>query len=106
MTTSTRTAAAAIAATLAAIAAPAGPAHAGEAGYLARLAIDYGYTIAPDTEIPALRAGYLICDKLREGTPRANLADSVFWAIPNATREQAEGMAFAAQEELCPDTRE
>ena len=86
-----------------AIAAPTAPAHAGEAGYLTRLAIDYGYTITDDTTPAALRAGYLLCDEMRNGTPRDRLSDSVYLAIPNATEDQAGGMVFSAHEELCPD---
>ncbi|MCV7226078.1 DUF732 domain-containing protein [Mycolicibacterium komossense] len=86
-----------------AIAAPVAPANAGEAGYLTRLAIDYGYTITAETTPAALRAGYLLCDEMRNGGHRDELSASVYQAIPNATRDQAGGMVFAAHEELCPD---
>lgn len=105
MTLSKYAAAAAIA-TMTAIAAPAGVAHAGEAGYLARLAVDYDYVITPENEPAALRAGYILCDELRQGRTRDQMAASVYAAIPNATREQAFGMAYAAQRELCPETAE
>ena len=81
-------------------------AHAGEAGYLARLAVDYDYVVTPENEPAALRAGYILCDELRQGRTREQMAASVYAAIPNATREQAFGMAYAAQRELCPETAE
>lgn len=105
MTTMSRAIIIATAATAFAIAAPA-TAHAGEAGYLARLAVDYDYTITDETTPAALQAGYVLCDEMRAGTPRERLAQSVYWTLPNATREQAEGMAYAAQRELCPETAE
>lgn len=103
MTTRNRTAAAIAAAALLTIVAPAGTAHASEAGYLARLGVDYDYTITGETIPAALQAGYLLCDEMRNGTPRDRLAASVYQAIPNATDDQAGGMVFAAHEELCPD---
>lgn len=103
MTHVTRAAGAAIAATLLTMTAPA-TAHASEAGYLARLGVDYDYTITQETIPAALRAGYLLCDEMRNGTPRDQLTASVYQAIPNATPDQAGGMVFAAHEELCPDT--
>lgn len=105
MTLSKYAAAAAIA-TMTAIAAPAGVAHAGEAGYLARLAVDYDYVITPENEPAALRAGYILCDEMRNGTPAERLAHSVYWTLPNATNEQSAGMVYAAQRELCPETAE
>lgn len=87
-------------------AAPAGIASASEAGYLARLGVDYDMMLTDETIPAALQAGYVLCDEMRAGTPRERLAQSVYWTLPNATREQSEGMAYAAQIELCPDTAE
>ena len=103
MTLFARATGVAAASALLACAAPASFAHAGEAGYLARLGVDYDYQITPDNERAALRAGYIVCDEMRAGTPREQLVASVFIAIPNATSEQAGGLVFAAHEELCPD---
>lgn len=103
MTTSTRTAIAAGAAILFTITAPAGVAHAGESGYLARLGVDYGYSLNAETMPAAIKVGYLLCDEMRNGTPREKLTATVYFAIPNATPDQAGGMVFAAHQELCPD---
>ena len=103
MTLSTRAAIAALAATLVAVTVPAGVAHAGEAGYLARLGVDYDYNLNAETMPAALKVGYLLCDEMRAGTPREQLTATVYFAIPNATPDQAGGMVFAAHQELCPD---
>lgn len=106
MKPTTRASGAAIAATLLALTAPAGVAHASEAGYLARLGVDYDMMLTDETIPAALRAGYVLCDEMRAGTSPERLAQSVYWTLPNATREQSEGMAYAAQVELCPETGE
>lgn len=103
MTTRNRTAAAIAAAAVLTIAAPAGAAHASEAGYLARLGVDYGYQLTAESKPAALAAGYMLCDEMRAGTPRDQLAASVFVALPKTTADQAGGMVFAAHQELCPD---
>ncbi|AXH48124.1 membrane protein [Mycobacterium phage Mynx] len=79
-----------------------GVAHAGEAGYLARIGVDYDFPVVNEAE--ALRAGYEICAKLRRGIPREHVAEALFWNMQELTREQADGIPYAAQRELCPET--
>ncbi|ASR85926.1 hypothetical protein SEA_PEANAM_42 [Mycobacterium phage Peanam] len=90
------------AAATALIAAPA--ANASEAGYLARIGVDYDFPVLDEAQ--ALRAGYELCGKLRSGIPREHLAEALYWNMPELTREQADGIPYAAQRELCPDTAE
>ncbi|QFG09296.1 membrane protein [Mycobacterium phage Guanica15] len=86
----------------AAVALAPGAAHAGEAGYLARIGVDYDFPVLDESE--ALRAGYEICAKLRNGIPREHIAEALFWNMEELTREQADGIPYAAQRELCPET--
>ncbi|ASR87209.1 hypothetical protein SEA_LASTHOPE_41 [Mycobacterium phage LastHope] len=79
-----------------------GAAHAGEAGFLARISVDYGVDILD--EAAALNFGHSICSELRKGTPREVAADAIYWKFLDATRDQAHGIAYAAQRELCPET--
>ncbi|AIW03083.1 hypothetical protein MURUCUTUMBU_41 [Mycobacterium phage Murucutumbu] len=79
-----------------------GAAHASEAGYLARIGVDYDFPVVSESE--ALRAGYEICGKLRRGIPREHVAEALFWNMEELTREQADGIPYAAQRELCPET--
>ncbi|AVO25554.1 hypothetical protein SEA_LATERM_41 [Mycobacterium phage LaterM] len=79
-----------------------GAAHAGDAGYLARISVDYGLDILDERE--ALALGYAVCDELRAGKPREVIADRLFLKVLDMTREHADGIAFSAQRELCPET--
>ncbi|QAX95681.1 membrane protein [Mycobacterium phage Geraldini] len=79
-----------------------GIAHAGEAGYLARISVDYGLDIYDERE--ALALGYAVCDELRAGKPREVVADRMFLKVLDMTRTHADGIAFSAQRELCPET--
>ncbi|ASR86873.1 membrane protein [Mycobacterium Phage Rosmarinus] len=81
-----------------------GVAHAGEAGYLARISVDYGLDILDERE--ALALGYAVCDELRTGKPREVVADRMFLKVLDMTRDHADGIAYSAQRELCPDTAE
>ncbi|AEO94238.1 hypothetical protein CL60_gp61 [Mycobacterium phage BarrelRoll] len=81
-----------------------GAAHAGEAGYLARISVDYGLDILDERE--ALALGYAVCDELRTGKPREVVADRMFLKVLDMTRDHADGIAYSAQRELCPDTAE
>ncbi|AFN37790.1 hypothetical protein FGG44_gp43 [Mycobacterium phage MacnCheese] len=79
-------------------------AHAGTAGYLTRLSVDYGLDILDESQ--ALNLGRSVCMELKQGTPREVVATSLFWHVSDMTRAQADGIAYAAQQELCPETQE
>lgn len=81
-------------------------AHASEAGYLARLAVDYGLTITEADQAQTVAAGQVLCDYMRDGMPREKVAATLVRRTTTLTIEQAEGIAYAAQRELCPDTAE
>lgn len=81
-----------------------GVAHAGEAGYLARLGVDYDLPVTEENEAAALQMGYGLCQFMREGTPPRDVVAGVFFGRKEVTWDQAEGIVYAAQHELCPDT--
>lgn len=93
----------AAAAALLVLAAPA-TAHATESGYLARLGVDYGMELTPDSEAWALKVGYVVCQNVRNGITRDHQVQAVRQAIPYATPNQAGGIVFAAHQELCPES--
>ncbi|AJD82263.1 hypothetical protein PBI_KESHU_43 [Mycobacterium phage Keshu] len=79
-------------------------AHASSDGYLALLSDQYGFHIRDAGTVVAL--GYQVCVDLQNGRPRERIADDLYDGLPGIRRDQADGIALAAQRELCPQTAE
>jgi hypothetical protein len=72
------------------------PAHADEQGYISDLRA-HGVPVIPGLEQSWIGQGYMLCNQLRSGVSRANVAQSVTQADPVVFMD-------VLQHQLCPDT--
>ena len=85
-----------LATVLAALTLGAGTAHADDQGYISDLRA-HGVPVIPGLENSWIGQGYMLCNQLRSGVPRAQVAQAVTQTDPVMYMD-------ILQHQLCPDT--